>query len=232
MTRCFLVCGATVLATLLATGDEPQKAAPGEFMGLPLVFADDFESGKSDKWQPGDKEAWKVVKQDGKTFFSQHQQSKVMPPVRSPVNWALIKDLLVGDFVFEARVQSTGKENPHRDLCFFFGCQGEAGLYYVHLSPKADEHANSIFLVDGKPRVSIAQKRTDGTRWTDGWHTVRIVRKVEPGSIEVFFDNLKEPVMTAQSKRFAWGQVGIGSFDDTGNFDDVRLWGRKVEPSK
>ena len=30
----------------------------------------------------------------------------------------------------------------------------------------------------------------------------------------------------AEDKHFAWGQVGIGSFDDTGNFDDVRLWGR------
>jgi hypothetical protein len=27
-----------------------------------------------------------------------------------------------------------------------------------------------------------------------------------------------------------WSRVGISSFDDTGNFDDVRVWGVKVEP--
>jgi hypothetical protein len=26
--------------------------------------------------------------------------------------------------------------------------------------------------------------------------------------------------------------VGVGTFDDTGNFDDVRLWGIVAEPSK
>ena len=27
--------------------------------------------------------------------------------------------------------------------------------------------------------------------------------------------------MTAIDKTFTWGQIGIGSFDDLGNFDDV-----------
>ena len=34
--------------------------------------------------------------------------------------------------------------------------------------------------------------------------------------------------MTAVDKTFTWGQVGIGSFDDTGNFDDVLVYGTQV----
>jgi hypothetical protein len=54
---------------------------------------------------------------------------------------------------------------------------------------------------------------------------VKIVRRTADGSIEVYFDDLKTPVLTAEDKTFLWGQVGIGSFDDTGMWDDVKLQG-------
>jgi hypothetical protein len=36
------------------------------------------------------------------------------------------------------------------------------------------------------------------------------------------------PIMTARDCTFKWGRVGIGSFDDIGNFDRVILWGDPV----
>jgi hypothetical protein len=208
------------------------KAPAKTLMGMPLLFADDFESGNADRWEPSDLKAWRVVNVGDNHVFSQFQQSKVKTPVRSPFNRAMVKGITVGDFVFEARVQSTARDYPHRDLCLFFGFQDPAHMYYVHLAKKADAHANSIFLVNGADRVSIAKKRTDGTNWDDNWHTARILREVNTGAIAVYFDDMKEPVMTAEDKTLTWGQVGLGSFDDTGNFDDVRLWGVKTEPGK
>jgi hypothetical protein len=35
--------------------------------------------------------------------------------------------------------------------------------------------------------------------------------------------------MAAKDARFAWGQVGLGTFDDNGNWDDFELRGVKVE---
>ena len=70
---------------------------------------------------------------------------------------------------------------------------------------------------------------TAGTNWNDEWHHARIVRDVKSGKIEIYFDDMKTPIMTATDKTFAWGKVGIGSFDDTGRFDDVFLFGHKVE---
>jgi hypothetical protein len=223
------LCAGTLLFWTVRADD---KAPAKTFMDLPLLFSDDFETGKADNWEPSDPKAWKVIKQGDNHVFSQFEQSKVKTPVRSPFNRALVKDLIVGDFVLEARVQSTARDYPHRDLCLFFGYQDDAHFYYVHLAKKADDHANSIFLVNGKDRVSIAKKRTDGTNWDDKWHTVRIVRKVESGAVSVYFDDMKEPVMTTEDKTFAWGQVGLGSFDDTGNFDDVRVWGVKAKRGK
>jgi hypothetical protein len=43
---------------------------------------------------------------------------------------------------------------------------------------------------------------------------------------------MKTPAQTATDKTFAWGRIGVGSFDDTGNWDDIRLYGRRVEPAK
>jgi hypothetical protein len=74
----------------------------------------------------------------------------------------------------------------------------------------------------------ITVNQATGTPWTEGWHRLKVIRKVEDGTIEVFFDSMDKPLMTAQDKTFAWGQVGIGTFDDHGNFDNVVLRGIKV----
>ena len=37
---------------------------------------------------------------------------------------------------------------------------------------------------------------------------------------------MKQPVMTAQDKTFSWGQIGVGSFDDTSQWDDIKLYGK------
>src|SRR5437016_973999 len=94
-----------------------------------LLFEDDFTKG-ADRWQPTDAKAWKVIDAKEGKAFSQFKQSKYKPPFRSPLNFALIKDAIVGDFVLEAKVQSTARDYPHRDMCLFFGYQGPAKFYY------------------------------------------------------------------------------------------------------
>jgi hypothetical protein len=117
-------------------------------------------------------------------------------------------------------------------MCLFFGYQDDSHLYYVHLGKKMDPHANNIFIVNGAPRKSISTKTTDGTNWDDAWHHARVVRDVASGSIEVFFDGMKSPAMTAKDATFKSGRVGLGTFDDTGNFDDVLLYGDIVEAAR
>ncbi|MHC4087179.1 MAG: hypothetical protein ACYSWZ_09075 [Planctomycetota bacterium] len=195
----------------------------------PLVFKADFEDGKLDAWEATDSVAWRIEDKEGDRMLSLFKQSRYSPKVRSPLNINLIKDVVVGSFVLELKMLSTTRDYGHRDMCLFFGHQDPSHFYYVHIANQSDAHANSIFLVDDKPRVSIAKNRTEGTKWDDKWHTVRLERDVEKGTIEVFFDDGAEPIMTAIDKSFTWGRVGIGSFDDTGCYDDIRIRGRKVK---
>lgn len=192
---------------------------------LPVVTTENFNKGAAN-WEPKDPSAWKVVKQGDNSFYSMFKDSSYKPEVRSPVNFALLKEVTVSDFVLDVDMRSTQEVYGHQDLCLFFGYQDPSHFYYVHLGREADAHANSIFLVNGEPRVSIAQKRTDGTAWTKDWHHVRIKRDTSKGTIQVYFDDMKKPVMTTVDKHFLHGRIGIGSFDDTGDFDNLSLRGK------
>jgi len=201
-----------------------------ELAGLPLVFQDDFDEPTPERFVFSDPAAWRWRKEDGRTVLEQFQASQVENPVRSPFNRALVRGLHLTDVVIDVRLQSTIKDYDHRDMCLFFGFQDPSHLYYVHLGKKADEHANQIFIVDGAPRKKISLKSTAGTPWTDTWHHARVVRRVESGEITVFFDNMEEPVMRAVDKTFGSGLVGLGTFDDTGRFDELRIYGERVAP--
>lgn len=232
---CLLVLALVAVTQLMVSGDtlaedlSCAKRAPKVETKWPLVFCDDFEGGSIDRWETSDPKAWRLAKVDGNSVFEQFQASKVQNPVRSPFNRALIKDVKVGSFVLDVKLQSTIKDYGHRDMCLFFGYQDPSHMYYVHLGKKTDDHANQIFIVNNEPRTKISLTTTPGTDWTDNWHHARIVRDVESGSIEVFFDDMSKPVMTAKDKTFLTGQVGAGTFDDTGRVDAVYLFGNKKE---
>jgi len=193
---------------------------------LPLLFEDDFEKG-ANRWEPTDAKAWRVDKEEKGALYHQFQQSKFSPPFRSPLNFALVKDLVVTDFVLEAKVLSTAKDGAHRDMCLFFGYQDPAHFYYVHIAKKADDHANQIFIVNGKERTKISTTSSKGTPWDDQWHPVKIARKTGDGSIAIYWDDMETPIMTATDTTFTWGQVGVGSFDDTGLWTDVKVYGAR-----
>lgn len=205
---------------------------------LPLLYADDFENGM-ERWETHDavraESSFEVV--DLKNAAGEATKalralgtSKFQPVHRSPPNFVLLKDLDVGDFELTAKVQSTNVDaGPHRDMCVFWGYQDPTHFYYVHLGAQADPHACQIFIVNDAPRLAITQQEAKGTPWTKGWHTVKVVRRVADGTIEVYFDELDEPLMAAHDNTFEWGRVGLGTFDDNGNWDDFELRGVAVD---
>ncbi len=217
------------LLTLTASAQQPPEQ---------IVATDDFENGMG-RWSTSDPEgtpkSWTIVEAPDDTAAPNHylrvtRTSDYEPPHRSPHSVALLKDVQVGDFELKVRLQNTNvKAGAHRDLCLFWGYQDPAHFYYVHLGAKADPHSCQIFIVNDAPRTMITQQQTDHTPWTEGWHDVKIVRRVDSGLIEVYFDDMETPRMTARDKTFTWGQVGLGTFDDHGNFDDFNLQGTAAE---
>ena len=115
----------------------------------------------------------------------------------------------------------------------FFGWQDPANFYYVHLGEKPDPHSSQIFIVGDKPRTAITTKNTGGIPWKDGyWHSVKVVRRVKDGTIEIYFDDMNTPAKVAKDTTYKWGMVGLGSFDDLGAWDDVRINGELIKGKK
>ena len=82
------------------------------------LLKEDFDNDAS-RWQPTDSAAWKVVKQNGNSFYSMFKDSQYKPPVRSPVNFALLKEISVTGFQLDIQMRSTQEVYGHQDLCLF-----------------------------------------------------------------------------------------------------------------
>lgn len=200
--------------------------------GYSILYSQDFKASDAiNDFEMTDPSAWRIEKSGALELFG---KSDYRARVRSPFNIALIKNKLFGDFTMYVKLAQTGREYGHRDLCLFFGAQNSTNFYYVHIASVADDHANNIFLVNDEPRVKIATKTTEGTNWgeTGSWHTVKIERKLADGSIKIYFDNMENPIMEATDQHFDIGRIGFGSFDDTGMFDNILIYGPKLHEGK
>lgn len=199
-----------------------EKAANNDFKLAPVTdqeFRVDYQAGLG-AWHLFD-DAWKIkaAKDDSPAVISLHvKKTNYKPPHRSPGHIALIKASSFESFELNVKVLSTHKDYNHRDVCLFFGFKSPAEYYYVHLGKKTDPHANQIFIVNNADRTKISLSTTPGTNWDEKWHDVRIKRDIKTGTIEVYFDDMDKPVMTAKDKTFGAGMIGVGSFDDTADF--------------
>lgn len=194
----------------------------------PIVYEEAFDTVLSAReFVATDPAAWRINEGTLELFGS----SDYSPPHRSPRNIAFLRSREFGAFTLDLDIMQTGREYGHRDTCLFFGFQDPANFYYVHMASVADDHAHNVFVVDDAARTKIASRTTEGVDWGTGeWHHIRLERSVDPPSIRVFFDDMDEPIMEATDDRFLNGYIGVGSFDDTGRFDNVRVTSNDVTP--
>ena len=213
-----IACLPAAVAGRPANGEEP----------LPLVFEDDFSAGAG-RWEPTDPAAWSLGR-DGEraTWGLNRRKSRYEPPVRSPHNVALVKDLELTDTRVSFQVKSTRDTGNHRDCCVFFNYRDPEHFYYVHLGARPDPASGQIMIVDGAPRRPLTNN-TEPVPWDDRWHTVRLDRDTATGRIAVYFDDLETPLMEATDTTFTSGRVGIGSFDDMNDFTEIRIFGHQAD---
>lgn len=207
----------------LQAGDEP----------MPLILSEDFEKADAfAPWFPTQKDMWTLAdtgSAQGRALRIAGKSAKYNPPFRSPHSIALLKDKVLGDFVLTARVQTLQDSRGHRDMCIFWGWQDDAHFYYVHLGETPDPHSSQIFIVKNAPRTAITRVNKGGVPWQTGaWHDVKLVRKAAEGLIEVYFDDMTTPLKTANDTTFQWGMIGLGTFDDLGLWDDVKINGVEI----
>jgi hypothetical protein len=143
---------------------------------------------------------------------------------RRPQQFAIAQ---TSDFVkvtVDAEVMPRG-----RSLIIVYNYRDPAHFDYAHLSTdtaiKQPVH-NGVFHVFGGERVRIsAQNGPAAFADKDRWYRVNLVQDGETGSVLVEVDGKPIPALHAVDLSLNSGKVGLGSFDEIGDFKDVRISG-------
>jgi hypothetical protein len=108
-----------------------------------------------------------------------------------------------------------------------FGYTSPSRFYYVHLAGITNDVHNGVFLVAGADRRRIDPGTTPPQLRDQNWHDVRLVRDGSTGRVQVYVDHAAAPAWDLIDATFPAGRVGLGSFDDTGEFRNVTVNGSR-----
>lgn len=226
-----------VLTFLLAAAGCSQHldatAAPQDAPAVVLI-REDFTSDESlDRWTFRTPELWRIAVEGHRRMLQMAipPQRPALPGVRRPQEYAVYNRYDFRSFSLSCRVRVDRDVSvAARDACIIFGRQDDTHFYYAHLSGLSNDVHNTLMRVDGQTRVSLVpRERQPAPTFTDReWHRVDILRDVDTGRIQVFFDVERnpEPVFDVIDHTYEWGQIGLGSFDDHASFAQLVIDGQ------
>jgi hypothetical protein len=140
-------------------------------------------------------------------------------PIRRPSALAVLQSEPFVRATVQVEMRSTAPEEvKNRDLEIIFGYESARRFYYVHLAGITDANHNGVFLVDNKDRRRIDDGTAAPQLKDREWHRVRLERDGDSGRVDVFVDGAEQPALHARNTAIRAGRVGLGSFDDTGEF--------------
>ncbi len=199
---------------------------------LPLLVSSDFEGGSAQGWEPNFPENWRIVNKGGSMVYELIAPGK-RGKFSGPTSYSALADHDVTSFEFTGRLKSDVEiDVGDRDVCLFIHYQDPTHFYYIHFSDKSDRLHNIIGLVNGADRVKINNEpagESDARLVDMDWHDFKITFDASTGEIQVFFDKMQTPILTAHDSALGHGRIGVGSYDDKASFDDIKLRGKKTE---
>jgi hypothetical protein len=165
---------------------------------------------------------WKVDQEQGTPVLRLVQNRGPLPGPRRPIQFALADPGNYGRVTVEADVKPLGAS-----LMIVFAYRDEAHFDYAHLSidPASTQPVhNGIFHVYGGERVRISSDRGPASFSARGrWYHVMLRHDARTGTVGVTVDGQAVPSVRAVDLSLGAGKVGIGSFDETGVFRNIRI---------
>ena len=165
---------------------------------------------------------WVIEQQGGVPVLRLRQNRGPLPGPRRPIQFVLAQMPDVGGVTVAADVMPLG-----RSLLIVFAYRDAAHFDYAHLSTdtgEAQPYHNGIFHVYGGERVRISPERgpaafAAGNRW----YHVTLTRDSATGAVRVNVDGKAIPALEAVDASLGAGKIGLGSFDETAQFKNVRI---------
>jgi hypothetical protein len=176
------------------------------------------------KWTVLDAADWKVDREGNTEVVRLIQTKGPLPPPapRRPRQFAIAQTPNWQRVTIEADVKPLG-----RSLIIVFAYQDEAHFNYAHVSTDTKVHVhNGIFHVYGGERVRISPRREPPAfPENNKWYRVRLTHDASSGIVAVTVNGREVPGLNAVDLSLGPGRVGFGSFDETGEFRNVKITG-------
>ena len=166
---------------------------------------------------------WEIRKEDGAPIL--HMKTGREPLAsgpRRPFQFALAD---AGPF---SKVTVDADVRPlKRSVMIVYAYRDPAHFDYAHISAdiKVPVH-NGIFHVYGGERVRISPERGPAAfPEINRWYHVKLVHDGATGAVDVTVDGKPVPALHAVDLSLTTGKIGIGSFNETGDFKNVKISG-------
>jgi hypothetical protein len=182
------------------------------------------------KWSVPVASDWKVDQENGSAVLRLEKSRGPLPGPRRPIQFAIADTPNFERVTLEADVMPLG-----RSLMIVFAYRDEAHFNYAHLSTdtglKQPVH-NGIFHVFGGERVRISSQAGPPSFAASGrWYHVRLTHDAKTGAVHVTVDGRAVPALEAVDRSLGPGRVGLGSFDETAAFRNVKIEGVRAAGS-
>jgi hypothetical protein len=140
---------------------------------------------------------------------------------RRPQQFAL-SDKQYGSFTLEADTKVL-----KRSLIIVYAYRDEAHFNYAHLSTDTAEKQpvhNGIFHVFGGERVRISSTQGPPSfAGIDEWNHIKVTYDAKAGKLGVLVNGKPNPSVEAVDLSLSSGKIGLGSFDETAVFKNVKI---------
>ena len=152
-----------------------------------------------------------------------------LPGPRRPFQFAIADTEPFSKVTVEADVKPL-----KRSVIIVYAYQDAAHFDYAHISTdiKTPVH-NGIFHVYGGERVRISSRKGPASfPGIDRWYHVKLVQDGTTGTVDVTVDGTAVPALHAVDLSLTEGKVGLGSFNETGDFKNVKITGTPAAGSQ
>jgi hypothetical protein len=186
------------------------------------VLAQDKLTVFGQTWTVPSTQDWKVSDDNGTPILQLLVGREPAPGPRRPRQFALMQMPAASQVTLEADVRPT-----KRSLMIVFAYQDAAHFDYVHFSTdnamKQPVH-NGVFHVFGGERVRIsAPEGPAAFSGINQWFHIKVEWNGTTGEVQGFVDGKPVPALHAVDLSLSEGRIGIGSFDETGDFKNVKV---------
>ncbi len=191
-------------------------------LSLASVSAADTLSVFGRNWTVPVKADWEIKNESGGEVLHMAQSRGPLPGPRRPIQFALLDMPPARDVTVELDIR------PLQKSCIIvFAYQDPDHFDYAHLSidtaAKQPRH-NGVFHVYQGERVRISSPEGPAAFPETGhWYHVVLKFSGESGEVKVSVEGKEIPALHAFDTSLNQGRIGLGSFDETGDFRNVRV---------